>query len=90
MSERSPDLAAGSPTRPANEPYVVEQPWYRRESWLAICFAAFIPISLALMLPDALKRPLLGVGVLLAVTGLALLVRKELHRMKLGDASLEQ
>jgi hypothetical protein len=66
------------------------QPWYRSEPWLAICFSAFIPIILALVLPESLKMPLLGVGVLLAAVGLALLVRKELHRMKHGDVSLEQ
>ena len=90
MSERSPDLSSGSPSRRASEPYLVEQPWYRRESWLAICFLAFIPITLALLLPASLKAPLLAVGVLLAVVGLAMLVRKELHRMKHGEVSLER
>jgi hypothetical protein len=90
MSERSPSVSSESLRRPVNESRVAKQPWYRRESWLAICFAAFIPITLALILPASLKFPLLGLGVLLAAIGLAMLVRKELVRMKLGDAPLEQ
>ena len=82
--------SSGSPTRPSNDPQVVNQPWYRRESWLALCFLSFVPIVLALVLPESLKTPLLGAGVLIAAVGLAMLVRKELHRMKHGDVSLEQ
>ena len=67
-----------------------QRPWYRSEPWLAVCFAAFIPILLAFLLPESLKLPLLGLGVVIAVAGLALLVRRELHRMRHGDVSLEQ
>jgi hypothetical protein len=89
MSERSPSPSPASATRRANEPFLERQPWYRSESWLAVCFIAFIPISLALILPESLKVPLLAVGVVLSAIGLAMLVRKELRRMKEGDTSPE-
>jgi hypothetical protein len=89
MSERSPSTSPASPARRATESVIERQPWYRSESWLAVCFVAFIPIGLALILPESLKVPLLGVGVVLAAIGLAMLVRKELRRMKEGDTALE-
>jgi hypothetical protein len=89
MSERSPSSSPTSPARRATESDLERQPWYRSESWLAVCFIAFIPISLALILPEALKVPLLGAGVALSAIGLAMLVRKELRRMKEGDTALE-
>ena len=89
MSERSTNPSLASPTRPANELHVAGEPWYRRESWLAVCFSAFIPIVPALLLPGSLRTVLLGIGVAIAVVGLAMLVRKELQRMKHGDTTLE-
>ena len=48
--------------------------WYRRESWLALLLAAFVPTLAAGAVPTALRPVLLGISDVLAVLGLVVLV----------------
>jgi hypothetical protein len=50
-------------------------PWYRREPWLAVCLASFLPVFAALLSPQSWRMPLTGVtGVLMGASMLMLFV----------------
>ena len=51
-------------------------PWYRSEPWLAFAVAAFLPVILALVLPEELKVALAGVAGALMLASLWLLMRR--------------
>ena len=57
---------AGTPSRP----------WYHREPWLAVSLAGLALTLLAAMAPQSLRVPMIGLGGLLTVAGIALLVRQ--------------
>jgi hypothetical protein len=49
--------------------------WYRREAWLAVCLASFLPIVVAIFAPQPWKVPLAGLsGVVLAASMLMLVL----------------
>lgn len=51
-------------------------PWYRGESWLVVSLAAFLPLLLALVVPQSLRVPLVGVAALLVACGMVMLARR--------------
>jgi hypothetical protein len=69
-----------------------ELPWYRSEAWLAVSLSAFIPAGVAVVVPQSLKFPLLGLsGVLIAIS-LAMFLRhaRPAGRPPMEDASMTQ
>lgn len=62
-------------------------PWYRREPWLAVLAAAFVPILLALVAPAPLRMPLLGVSAVLMAAGLTMLVRHDRRVREVPDTT---
>ena len=52
------------------------RPWYRREPWLAVELAAFLPMVAAFLVPEQLGVPLVGFSGFLVAAGLALLIRR--------------
>jgi hypothetical protein len=55
-------------------------PWYRRETGLAVTLAGFVPALLAVVLPVALRLPLLVLAGVLLAAGLFLIIQRELRR----------
>lgn len=51
--------------------------WYRSESWLAVELAAVVPVVVALVAPRPFRIPLVALGLVLVVLGLAMLVVHE-------------
>jgi hypothetical protein len=51
-------------------------PWYRREPWLSVAMAAFVPIGVGFALPEELHVLLLGMSALLVLLGVAMLIRQ--------------
>lgn len=70
-----------APAVPA-EPSAAEagRPWYRSEPWAAAALAAFVPMGAAVVAPQPLRVPLIGLGALLVLVACALLVRQGLFR----------
>jgi len=53
------------------------KPWYRREVWLVLGLGAFVPVTLAIFVPQEWKVPLLGLtGVMIAASAV-LLIRQQ-------------
>ena len=51
-------------------------PWYRREAWLLVSLAGFLPLLLALVVPQSLRVPLIAVAGLLIACGTVMLARR--------------
>lgn len=51
-------------------------PWYRSEPWLAVGASAFVPVLLALVVPESLKVALAVIAGALMVASLWLLMRR--------------
>ena len=60
--------------------------WYRREPWLAVMLAAFVPLVAAAIAPDAARYPLIGLTGLAIVVGVAMLIRQGVFRTHPGSA----
>jgi hypothetical protein len=67
----APDVAAATTARSA-----APWPWYRREPWLPVMLAAFVPIGVGFMLPQAFHLLLIGVSALLVLLSTAMLIRQ--------------
>lgn len=52
------------------------RPWYRSEPWLAAAAAAFVPVLLALVLPEALKTALAALAGAFLLLSFWLLIRR--------------
>ena len=54
----------------------------RTERWVQVMAFAFVPVVLAIFLPEALKIPLVALGGLCLVVGFALMIRvsRQSHR----------
>jgi hypothetical protein len=50
-------------------------PWYRREAWLAVCLAAFIPLVLGAAAPKGWQGPLFTISGAAFVASVVMLVR---------------
>lgn len=55
-------------------------PWYKREPWLAVCLAAFVPVIAALLAPQSWRVPLTAATAVLMFASMVMLV---LHLRKL-------
>lgn len=55
-------------------------PWYRREPWLAVCIASFLPVAAALLAPQAWRVALTGVTLVMMAVSMLMLV---MHLRKL-------
>ena len=78
-SDSGPDGAATSTPEVRAEPGSAEEnsgQWYRREPWLAVMLAGFVPLAAAIPAPDAVQYPLLGLTVIAVVIGSVMLVRQ--------------
>ena len=51
-------------------------PWYRREPWLSVVLAAFVPIAVGFATPQEFHALLLGLSGLLLVLSIAMLIRQ--------------
>jgi hypothetical protein len=51
-------------------------PWHRRERWLVVCLASFLPVVIAIFAPQAWKVPLAVVTGVMVGAGLLMLMRK--------------
>ena len=51
-------------------------PWYRREPWLSVVLAAFVPIAVGFATPQEFHALLLGLSGLLLVMSIAMLIRQ--------------
>jgi len=51
-------------------------PWYRREPWVPVILAAFVPLGVGFVLPHAFHLLLIGVSALLVVLSTAMLIRQ--------------
>ena len=66
-----------APARPAAiRAHGPRRPWYRREPWLAVNLASFVPIGVGFALPERTHAPLLGASALLLASSVALLMRQ--------------
>jgi hypothetical protein len=52
-------------------------PWYKRETWLALCLAAFVPLLLGTIAPKSWQMLLFVVSALLFAGSIGLLVRTD-------------
>jgi hypothetical protein len=67
-----------SPTNTENRSaFVNEGDAPRMESWLKVCFAAFVPLALAFVLPKAAQLYLFTIGGVLVLCGIVMLIRQE-------------
>jgi hypothetical protein len=57
--------------------------WYRREPWLPVMLAAFVPIGAGFVLPHAFHLLLIGMSALLVILSTAMLIRQGLFRAQL-------
>ncbi len=62
-------------------------PWYRREAWLAICLASFVPAIVAIYVPRAYQWPLIGLTILAMASSMLMLIR---HLGRLRSAERRQ
>jgi len=74
-SEAMPHVATTTATESAT-PW----PWYRREPWVPVILAAFVPIGVCFALPQGVHLPLLALSGLLVVLSAAMLIRQGLFR----------
>jgi hypothetical protein len=51
-------------------------PWYRREPWLAVVLAAFVPIAVGFATPQEFHVLLISVSALLVIVSTAMLIRQ--------------
>jgi hypothetical protein len=78
-TEADPNVEPKRPPETRAEPATAEaptQPWYRREPWLAVMLAAFVPLAAAVFVPDPARYPLIGLTGLALVVGAVMLVRQ--------------
>jgi hypothetical protein len=80
VAPRAASAPAPSRSRPADSRVADEGPWYRREAWLAVSLAAFVPIFVGFFTPQSMHVPLLALAALLVIVGLGLLVRRGVTR----------
>ena len=52
------------------------RPWYRREPWLAVMLAGFVPLTAAIFAPDPARYALMGLTGLALIIGAAMLMRQ--------------
>jgi len=52
------------------------RPWYRREPWLAVMLAAFVPLTAAIFAPDPARYALMGLTGLALIIGAVMLMRQ--------------
>jgi hypothetical protein len=60
----------------------------RTERWVQVMGFSFVPVVLAIFLPDAIKIPLIALGALCLVVGFALMIRAS--RTSSGTESLRR
>ncbi len=51
-------------------------PWYRREMWLAVCLASFVPVCIAIVAPPEWKVPLIGLAGAVMMASIVMLIRQ--------------
>jgi hypothetical protein len=82
---RDPESQSGRERTPGSRaaPSAAEAttwPWYRSEPWLVAVLAGFVPMLAAILAPESAKYPLIGLGALAALVGVAMLVRQGLFQ----------
>jgi len=66
-------LEARAEPAPADE---TSRPWYRREPWLAVMLAAFVPLTAAIFAPDPARYALMGLSGRALIIGAVMLMRQ--------------
>jgi hypothetical protein len=68
--------SASDDVRASPQPIATPWPWYRREPWLAVALASFVPIGVGFALPQQHHYLLLGMSAVLVVLSIAMLIRE--------------
>ena len=75
----SPDTTpASAPARSSTSPAAASapSPWYRREPWLAVVLAAYVPTGAGFLTPAAFHPPLIALSAMLVLAAIVLLLRQ--------------